>query len=360
MESSNNNNQTEKRKFRLYEHPWLSLLAVIVTTLLVNILTGIVVYVVIGLPYDSPTAQFAAVISYHILTVFIIAPFVLHPPKGKRTFRQYLDDIGLSRMQPFVQLVLLALSCYVILALSQAAASFVYRLFEGQPINGSFVRQVFDLSRDLPPGSPSLLLSIPAIFEEMAFRGIVLTVFLSKYSEHKSIIFSSVGFGLMHLLNLTNGADMVWVMGQVVWAFVMGLFYGYVFIRTRSLLPPMIVHYLGNVFISSLVGYIQTRASVEIQVLYGVILSLGVVPVTLMILWTRFFSSRWLTGCRSRPITRRHKSGRPIAVRRLDRLCGSNSTRRRLRPANIGPTDRHANSDGAPSPTSQKCPGQNE
>jgi membrane protease YdiL (CAAX protease family) len=100
----------------------------------------------------------------------------------------------------------------------------------------------------------------------------------------------------MHLLNLTNGRELVWVMGQVVWAFTIGLFYGYVFVRTRSLLPPMIVHYLGNVFISSLTGYIQTRASIDIQVLYGVLFSLGVLPVTLMILWARFFSSRWLPG----------------------------------------------------------------
>jgi hypothetical protein len=56
----------------------------------------------------------------------------------------------------------------------------------------------------------------------------------------------------------------------------------------------MIVHYLSNVFISTLVGYLQVRASIEVQVLYGVILSLGIVPVTLMILWTRYFTSRWL------------------------------------------------------------------
>jgi hypothetical protein len=58
----------------------------------------------------------------------------------------------------------------------------------------------------------------------------------------------------------------------------------------------MIVHYLGNVFISSLTGYMQARASIEIQTLYGVIFSLGVVPTILMILWTRFFTSRWLPG----------------------------------------------------------------
>jgi membrane protease YdiL (CAAX protease family) len=296
METKNSTLQTEKSKFRLYEHPWLSLLAVMVTSVLSIILSGIVIFGLIGLPDDSPAVQFAQGMSYHILTAFILAPFILRLPKGKRTFGQYLDDIRLSRMQPFVRLVLLALSCYVILALSQVAASFVYRLFEGRPIDGSFVRQVFDLSGDLPPGSPSLLISIPSSFEEVAFRGIALTVFLSKYSDRKSIIFASIGFGLVHALNLVMGRELVWVMGQVVWAFTIGLFYGYVFVRTRSLLPSMIVHYLGNVFIGSLTGYMQSRASIEIQALYGVIFSLGVVPTTLMILWTRFFLSRWMPG----------------------------------------------------------------
>jgi membrane protease YdiL (CAAX protease family) len=273
------------------------------TSVLSIILTSIVLFRLIGLPEDILAVQFTQGMSYHFLFVFVLAPFVLRLPKGKRTFRQYLDDIRLTRMQPFFRLVLLALSCYVILALSQVAASFVYRLFERLPINRNFISLVFDLSRDLPPGSPSLLISIPSIFEEAAFRGIVLAVFLSKYTERKSIIFSSVGFGLMHLLNLVTGGELVWVLGQIVWAFIIGLFYGYVFVRTRSLLPPMIVHYLGNVFISSLVGYTQTRASIEIQSLYGVIFSFGVVPTTLMILWTRFFSSRWLPG--------NHYHGRP-------------------------------------------------
>ena len=294
MESPNDNVQMEKRKFRLYEHPWLSLLAIMLTSVLSIGITGTVIFGLIGLPEDSPVVQFAQGISYHFLTVLILAPLVLRLPKGKRSFKQYLDDIGLSRLQPFVRLVLLGLSCYVILALAQISASFVYRLIEGLPINGSFARQVLDLSGDLPPRSLSLLISIPSIFEEAVFRGIVLTVFLNKYSERQSIIFSSIGFGLMHTLNLLNGADFVWNLGQIVWAFLIGLFYGYVFVRTRSLLPSMIVHYLGNVFIGSLVGYIQARASIEIQVVYGVIFSLGIVPVIFMILWTRFFSSRWL------------------------------------------------------------------
>lgn len=296
MTSINNNVQTEKRNFLLSEHPWLSLLVFIITTVFSIALSGTVIFGLMKLPEDSPAVQFTQGMSYHVLTIFILVPFVLHLPKGKRTYRQYLDDIGLTRMQPFIKLLLLAVSCYVILALSQIAASLVYRLFEGLPITWDFIRRVINFSGDLPPGSSSLLISIPSAFEEVAFRGIILTGFLNKYSERKSIIFSSLGFGLMHVLNLANGADFIWVMGQIVWAFIIGLFYGYAFVKTRSLLPPMIVHYLGNVFIGSLTGYMQVKAFVEIQVLYGVTLSLGIIPTTLMILWTKFFTSRWLSA----------------------------------------------------------------
>jgi membrane protease YdiL (CAAX protease family) len=290
--------QAEKRKFQLHEHPWLSLLAVVITIVVAIILASNLV-IAIGLSPYVTAGQVTNDIAFQLLTVFIFVPFVLRLPKGKRTYRQYLDDIGLTRVQPFIQLVLLGLSCYVILALSQAAASLVYRFFEGLPVTWSFIRRVFDLSGDMPPGSPSLLVSFPSIFEEAVFRGIVLTVFLNRYSERKAIIFSALGFGLMHLLNLASGRELVWVMGQVVWAFILGLFYGYVFSRTRSLLPPMIVHYLGNVFIGSLTGYMQNRASIEMQALYGIIFSLGIVPTTLMILWTRFFVSRWLPSGQS-------------------------------------------------------------
>lgn len=57
--------------------------------------------------------------------------------------------------------------------------------------------------------------------------------------------------------------------------------------------------YLGNVFIGSLIGYMQSRASIETRALYGVIFSLGIVPTTLMILWTKFFASRWLPSGQS-------------------------------------------------------------
>ncbi len=292
-------NAQSKKNFQLHQHPWLALGVLVVTTVLTMRLTGTVIFEWIGLSRSSLAGLLAQECSFKIISSLISAPFVLLLPTGKRTYGQFLDDIGLTRVRPFFRLVLLALSCYLILALSQVAASFVYRLFEGKPVTWGFVRMVFELSRNLAPNSASLLFSIAGALEEVGFRGIILTVFLNRYSKWKSILFSSLGFGLMHLLNLMNGVDLVWVLEQVAWAFIIGLFYGYVFVRTRSLLPSMIVHYMSNAFISSLLGYLQMWASVEIQGVYGIIFSFGIVPTTLMILWTKFFVSRWLPSGQS-------------------------------------------------------------
>lgn len=290
--------QAARKRFALHEHPWLSLLAVMIATVTSLALSGALIYGMLGLSDVKPLPQFLQPMLFHVLAGFIIAPFILRLPKGKRTYREYLEDIGLGGGQPWLRLIALGVTCSLILALSQAAASVVYRLTEGLPVNATFLRRVFDLSSDLPPRSWGFFTSIPSAFEEVAFRGIVLTVFLSRYSKRTSIACSALGFGLIHLLNLAVGREPVWVLGQVVWAFILGLFYGTVFVRTGSLVPPMIVHYLGNAFIGSLTGYLQSRASVEVQTLYGVVLTLGIVPTTLMIPWTRFLASRWMPRTR--------------------------------------------------------------
>jgi membrane protease YdiL (CAAX protease family) len=197
-------------------------------------------------------------------------------------------------MKPFIQLFLLGLTCYLIMALSQAAGVLVYRLSQGQSIDGSFIRYAFVLTRELPPYSDSWLQSIPSIFEEITFRGLVLAMFLRFYSKSKAILFSSIIFGLMHILTILDGRPPVWTAGQVLWAAILGLFYSYVTIKSNSLLPAIMVHYLSNLFVAAINAYLQNNASIPIQAIYGVIFTFGIVPSFLMILWTRFFANRWL------------------------------------------------------------------
>lgn len=73
------------------------------------------------------------------------------------------------------------------------------------------------------------------ILEELIFRGIVLDGLLRKYSPVKSIIISSLLFGLVHLNP--------W---QFMSAFILGLFSGWVYYKTGKLTLSVIVHLVNN------------------------------------------------------------------------------------------------------------------
>jgi membrane protease YdiL (CAAX protease family) len=283
---------TKKSRFQFSEHPWISLLIIILLLLALVILSNILrLGEIIGL---------GDMVNSYLLLLFVIVPFVLHIPKGKRSYKEFLSDIRLSHVQPLLPLLLLGISCWLILAICQATGSIIYRLSQGQPLTTTFLRYVFDITVELPPASWSLVTSIPSIFEEVLWRGVVLTLFLNWYSKRKSIVITTVAFGLLHLFYFLEGHEVVWVLCSVIWAFIIGLFYGYVVLKSDSLLPAMLVHWLGNTFIYAFTRYIQLNASATTNAIYGVIITLGLVPSILMILWARFVVVRWSSGFRPR------------------------------------------------------------
>ena len=279
--------------FQLEQHPWLSALTVILAEAIALIFFSVVVVGLFKQPWDAPLTGFIVTLLGHVTVLFILIPFVLNLPGGTRSFSDYIAAIRLSHLQPFLRLLLLGLSCYLILALCQASGVLIFRAFEGKPVTVEFVRKVFDLSGELPPKSSSWWISLPSVLEEVAFRGVILSLFLSKYSERPAILFAALGFGAMHLLNLASGRELVWVLGQVVWAAILGVFYGVVVLKSNSLWPAMVVHYLGNLFVGSLNTYLQTSASIQTQVVYGITFTFGIVPTMLMILWVILFTKFW-------------------------------------------------------------------
>ncbi len=282
-----------KSRFSLIEHPWFFLLVFIIATMVCQLLVGLVLVWVFKLTNGAPTASFWLMLLSNLLLLFIIVPFVLGFPKRSHPYETYLSEIRLTHVKPFLRLILLGVSCYLILAVCTVAGVLFYRLTHGLPVNISFMRYSFVLSNELPPHSMSWLYSLPSILEEVAFRGVILAMFLRFYNQPKAILFSALGFGVIHLTNLLNGGDLIWVAGQVIWAVILGLFYGYVTLKTNSLLPAMIVHYLGNLFVSALNAYIQTNATIPEQALYGIIFTLGAIPTILMSLWARGYTS-WM------------------------------------------------------------------
>lgn len=73
------------------------------------------------------------------------------------------------------------------------------------------------------------------VLEEMLFRGIVLRSFLLQYERRSAMLGSAVVFGFAHLNSI-----------QFVVAFTMGLVLGWLYERTRSLWPGILLHMAFN------------------------------------------------------------------------------------------------------------------
>lgn len=81
-----------------------------------------------------------------------------------------------------------------------------------------------------------IMISIFApLLEEILVRGLVLRGYLLNYTPNKAIIASAIFFGAIHLNP--------W---QFVAGFISGLFLGYLYYKTQSLIPSMLVHFINN------------------------------------------------------------------------------------------------------------------
>jgi membrane protease YdiL (CAAX protease family) len=225
---------------------------------------------------------------------YLVVPFFLRVPLSHRTFAEYLDDIRLTRVRPFLPLLVLTISCLLVLILCRGTGSLVCRLTEGQPVTWEFIRRVFDLTATLPPRSRLLFAQFFSMFEEVAFRGILLTMLLATLPPRRAIAYSALAFGVLHLPAVFAGHALVLTLGQVVWAFLFGLFYGYLFLKSGSLLPPMIIHWLSNVFHIPLTGFSQAVPPVT-DALYGVVFGYGLAAL-LLLPFVRAFCTRWVNG----------------------------------------------------------------
>jgi membrane protease YdiL (CAAX protease family) len=84
------------------------------------------------------------------------------------------------------------------------------------------------------------------ILEEFIFRGIILKGFLKNYSPTKAIIWSAVLFGLVHMNP--------W---QFIGATILGIVMGWLFWKTNSLIPGIIVHFVNNLSASLIFFYVN-------------------------------------------------------------------------------------------------------
>ena len=81
--------------------------------------------------------------------------------------------------------------------------------------------------------------------EEIIFRGFLFKM-MEKSNVKAAIIVSSVTFGIGHIVNLLNGAELVSTLMQVCYAIAIGFLFVIIFYKSKSLIPCIITHGLTN------------------------------------------------------------------------------------------------------------------
>ena len=230
---------------------------------LIDSLTPASLYVAIA----EPGRQFAMLFgSIGALTV----PFALYAAHTRIPFESALPlrrvPIKLASV-----VVMMALSVSVIGIYASEAMHYLFSVF-----GIYFYEPILRLPED--PASTALyilnLTVVPAIFEEMAFRGVLMQS-LRRFGDSFALLTSAILFALVHTspLSMPN-------------AFLMGLVIGYFVLFTGSLYTGMIIHLVHNLFslLISQLGWLDHGVAniifLSIQAVYMV---LGIIAVVLLL-----------------------------------------------------------------------------
>ncbi len=125
------------------------------------------------------------------------------------------------------------------------------------------------------------------ILEELIFRGIILKAFLKKYEPLKAIMWSAIIFGIAHMNP--------W---QFIPAWLIGIFIGWIYWKTQSIWPGIIIHFINNSF-SFALGYWARDINVSFYDLTGslinyiiLLLVCVIVSSTLIMMLSKYFQQQ--------------------------------------------------------------------
>jgi membrane protease YdiL (CAAX protease family) len=193
-----------------------------------------VAYILIGfleiLPgtFIPPLLYFLAL---GVLALYLM-PYVLGLPNGRKSLRDYCHDIRLLPITPLGRNILLGLLM---------AALTLSSIFLASVLTGHFI---FDWS--LVPALRWVKGLTRGIWEEVFFRGIILVLFMRVYPLRKAVFLSTFLFAVVHLNPMKLNLEMI---VDVVSIFFMGLLFTYLVLKTGSLIPAIVFHYIHDIFV---------------------------------------------------------------------------------------------------------------
>jgi hypothetical protein len=166
----------------------------------------------------------ASTLIYYLLAIVIPFYIVFSIRKNKTNDSSFNLAIGNKRIIPFLVAGTIALLFGIISPIGNSI-----------PMPESFKKAFIDFGSQTGVFTFFLMVVAAPVLEELIFRGIILDGLLKQYSPARSILISSLLFGLVHLNP--------W---QFVSGFIIGIFSGWVYFRTRSLTLSVLVHASAN------------------------------------------------------------------------------------------------------------------
>ena len=222
--------------------------AVFLGSYVLKLLLQVIIVIVLGVTdvdqSFSRTVAYACIITSSNEIAFLLTPLAYGKIKGYDTIR----GMGFEgRFSPWAALLTIPLSVALICL--------------GQPLAEGFIRLVALIGYDtsaatsIIPSTPGELVAtlilvalLPAVAEEYIFRGCIARSFARKGYVF-AVFMSALLFAIMH------GSPL-----QLVHQFLIGAVCAVLFFATRSLWPPIILHFLNNA-IALVLGYMQNRGS---------------------------------------------------------------------------------------------------
>lgn len=233
-----------------------------------------VVYLLLGF-LEGLEGTYVPALLYFIalgILALILMPYVLGLPNGRKSLREYCYDIRLLPMKPVVRNVLLGLLLAALTLGSILLASVITGHFVLDWSTVPALRWVKGLTR--------------GIWEEVFFRGIILVLFMRIFPKRRAIILATLLFAIVHLDPMNMDLHMI---VDVISVFFMGLLFTYVVLKTGSLLPAIIFHYVHDIFIYLVQNTPGADESMSNVLLFGLLWISLIIGVFL----TRYVVTRW-------------------------------------------------------------------
>ncbi|MGE3819475.1 MAG: ABC transporter permease subunit/CPBP intramembrane protease [Isosphaeraceae bacterium] len=122
------------------------------------------------------------------------------------------------------------------------------------PMSAELKSALEQMMTNVPSLGTAILLFavIPAICEEFAFRGYILSGLERSYSTRTAILFSALLFGFMHVL--------LSLFQQLFNATLLGIVLGLLAVRSRSILPGIVFHLLNNGLAVAMATWVGTSS----------------------------------------------------------------------------------------------------